>query len=297
MNYQNLPNNDGEILSLEDEQVRQMIGDLKRIDAPKDFDFRLKGRIAKTKSSDFKPRFLPMLRYVLPLVAILVISGFVVLNGLYFPDSQAVSQVAEDIPQMNIEQKVAPVAPFEEVANVSNPAKDEKLFAADSPTKPEPAKTAKEVKSSANETQFVAVRPRSTVPKKNLIVKEKKDDNGGGSRDSASSVSPIITPKGINLNTTPENSSNPENKQPLNAQEVLSQLGIEANFTNPGWMVKSVKQHSLAESSGVKVGDVVEAIDGEKLSDKLLNVKTIQVKKIMVLRGAEKIEISLRINK
>ena len=291
MNY--LPNKDGEILSLEDEKLRKMIGDLKRIDAPKDFDFRLKARMAKEKPTDFKPRFLPVLRYVLPLSAILVIFAFVVLNGLYFPDSQAVSQVEEVTPKPTIEKGSLPII---QVANVSNAAKDGESVVEVLPIKQELAKVEKNVKPSVNETQFVSVKSPTVIPKKNLAVKEVKDENGGGSRDSASS-SPINILPNVNLNSTPQTLSNTENLPFLNAQEILSQLGIEASFSDASWKVKSVKQYSLAENSGVQIGDVVEAIDGEKLSDKPLHSKSITGKKLTIRRGAEKIEISLQINK
>jgi len=285
MKHQNFPNNNDEILSLEDEKVRKMIGDLKRIDAPKDFDFRLKARIANATSTNFQPRFLPVLRYILPLSTILVIFVFVILNGLYFPDNQAVSLVAENIPPTNIEQKSPLVMPL---ANEQVVAKDENLVVEDTPIK-------QAVKPLADKPQFMAVKSPTTNPKKNLIVKDKKD-NGGGSRDSALSVSPInITPKGIDLNPTQANPPNTETSKPLNAQQILSQLGIEAVFSDSSWKVKAVD--SLSKGSGVKVGDVIEAIDGEKLTDKPLSAKTVEVKKLTILRGAEKIEISLRINK
>ena len=292
MNY--LPNKDGEMLSLEDEKLRQMIGDLQRIDAPKNFDFRLKARMAKAKPSEFKPRFLPALRYVLPLSAILVIFAFVILNGLYFPDSQAVSKVEEITPKPNIEKVSSPII---QTANVSNAAKDAESVVEVLPMNQEQAKVEKNVKPSAKELQFVSVKSPTVIAKKNLAVKEVKDDNGGGSRDSASSSPINILPNGVNLNSTPQIPSNAENLPSLNAQEILSQLGIEASFSDASWKVKSVKKYSLAENSGVQIGDVVEAIDGEKLSDKPLRSKSIAGKTLTILRGAEKIEISLQINK
>jgi hypothetical protein len=42
------------------------------------------------------------------------------------------------------------------------------------------------------------------------------------------------------------------------------------------------------------VGDVIESIDGKKLSNELVRGKTIGVKKINVMRDGAKIEISLR---
>lgn len=289
MKIEDLSNKNGEILSLEDEKLRNLIGDLKRIDAPRDFDFRLKARIANSKSSDFKPRFLPVLRYVLPLSTILVIFAFFMVNALYFPDNLAVSQVTEDIPQIKSEQINPPIIPSA-IAQIDI-AKGEKSVAEDLPAKVENAKTEQSVKPSANKPQFIAVKSPTTVPKKNPIVKEVKNENGGGSRDSASSSPINILPTDINLNSTPEKLSNGEIKQPSNTQEILSQLGIEAIYTDVGWLVKSIKKHSLAENADMKTGDLVEAINGKKLTDKLLNAETIVVKTLTIRRGEEKIEI------
>lgn len=281
MIYKNIPNSDHEILSSEDEKLRNMIGNLKRIDAPKNFEMRLKARIAGTASNNFQPRFLPVLRYVLPLSTILVIFAFVILNGLYFPENQTVSQITPEAPQLQIEQNLLPVDRFERTADTSGT--DKELIEETPINQAEQAQIKKAVK-----PQFIAAASPVSSSRKNPVKKEKKDD-GGGSRDSALSVPPInLTPKGITLNSPVATTL-----KPLNAQEILSQLGIEAVFTNAGCNVKSVSQETL----GVKVGDVIESIDGEKLTDKLLYTNVGALKKLMVLRGAEKIEIILPIKK
>ncbi len=83
------------------------------------------------------------------------------------------------------------------------------------------------------------------------------------------------------------------NVKSLTAKDVLLQRGIEAVFENESWKVKSVMQNSPAARSGVRVGDSVEAIDGEKLTNKLVQNKTIEGKKLRITRGTEKIEISV----
>ncbi len=74
---------------------------------------------------------------------------------------------------------------------------------------------------------------------------------------------------------------------------MLSEIGIEIVLEDGKHEVKSVTKNSLAERSGVKVGDVVEAIDGKKISDEPFSGRTIKVKTLTVLRGAKKIEIAL----
>ncbi|MDQ6787245.1 MAG: hypothetical protein M3033_10595, partial [Acidobacteriota bacterium] len=106
MNYKNSTEkkNDGEILSAEDEKIRSLIGSLKRVDAPKDFDFRVKARIASAKPNNYRPQFLPVLRYILPLGLILLISAAVVFNSVYFGNEQnIVPTVSENqIPKKNL---------------------------------------------------------------------------------------------------------------------------------------------------------------------------------------------------
>ncbi len=112
MNYRNLTENkikDSEILSAEDEKIRSLLGNLKRVGAPKDFDFRLKARFANAKSKkDYRTQFLPALRYVLPLSLVLLICAAVVFNSVYFADTQNVSPIAENHSQTPIEGEKQP---------------------------------------------------------------------------------------------------------------------------------------------------------------------------------------------
>ncbi len=80
----------------EQTRVWQMIDGLTRVDAPNDFNFRVKARIANAKPHNFQPQFFPVLRYVLPLSVIGLILAFVVFNGIYSLDDKTVSPLAEN---------------------------------------------------------------------------------------------------------------------------------------------------------------------------------------------------------
>ena len=120
-----------------------------------------------------------------------------------------------------------------------------------------------------------------------------KVKEGGGSRDIAVKKPSIRLPAGI-PNQSIETSPNVNNVKNLTDERVLSEIGVEIVLQNGNRTVKSVKQNSLAKRSGVKVGDVIEAIDGKKLSVEPTRSKTVAVKNLTVLRGADKIEISLK---
>ncbi len=94
--------------SSEQTRVWQMIDVLPRVDAPVNFDFRVKARIANSKSADFQPRFFPALRYVMPLGVIVLLLGIIAFNTNYFSDNNTATQIAEIVPQTPIVQETLP---------------------------------------------------------------------------------------------------------------------------------------------------------------------------------------------
>lgn len=298
MNYKNLTTagNDAEVLSAEDEKIRALLGNLKRVEAPNNFDFRVKARIASASPAGYRTKFLPVLRYVLPLAAVLVVLTGFVLNGLYFADVRNAA-VAENTFQSPISetQTIKPGLIESNTAEISLPPIENSIASGVS------GAAIVRVKNKNAATSEIAVPLASEKsagkPKTKFAAKEENIfDNTGGTRFSAlTEPKQILTPPGINLNNVNKTTTDlPDfvKTKPLTAKEVLSQLGIDASYTNESWKVLSVRQNSPAESSDVRTGDVVEAIDGEKLTDKPMRSKTIEGKNLTLRRGAQKIEIS-----
>jgi len=273
-----------------DEQTRvwQMIETLEKVGAPKDFNFRLKARIAAAKPSNFEPRLLPAFRYVLPLSLTVLIFAFVVFNGVYFVNDNTAPQVVENNFQPVIEKQDAPVdSPIAQLDAPESSTNEKSIEGVSNPSE-----QPKSAKLSRDGLEFVAGRSPKRSPA--TTRKESVKDDFKGSRDSASTSSKVITPKGINLDKTIETSPISDNANPLTAEQILSELGMEIVSENGNRKVKSVKQNSIAERSKIKVGDVIESIDGKKLTNEPVRGKTIGAKKINVVRNAEKIEILLR---
>ncbi|MDQ3062111.1 MAG: hypothetical protein M3R14_04510, partial [Acidobacteriota bacterium] len=91
--------------SREQTRVWQMIDVLPRVDAPNNFDFRVKARIANSKSTDFQPRFFPVLRFVMPLGVIVLLLGLIAFNTNYFSGDNAAEQIAVNLPPTSIERE------------------------------------------------------------------------------------------------------------------------------------------------------------------------------------------------
>ena len=275
--------------SVEQTRVWQMIDGLNRIDAPNDFDFRVKAKIAGAQPANLQSRFFPILRYVLPLSLIVMVFGLLAFNTTLFFGNNGASQVADAVSQTPTIAEL-PLSdssmPNEFVAtgNSLQFSPGENDIAEDSNIKP----ATKE-----RETQFVSIKS----VKKPLTESRKespKDNSDGNSRVKAATSTTILLPENLDANKTVETLPNAGNQNPITDVQILDFIGIEVVSENTRKRVKAVKPDSSAERSGVKVGDVIEAIDGVKLSAEPVNAKKIEVKKLTVARDAEKIEITLK---
>lgn len=274
-------------------RVWQIIDKFEKIDAPKDFDFRLKARIANSKANDFQPRFLPALRYVLPLIIVGLIFSFVVFRAVYSTANEsAAPQTAENNLQRSLQTENTQVENFPSgeiaAANVSQPFANEKMPANE--TKNRRIENKKETETTEDKVRIAAVK---SLKKPNVQMPKTNEKNSVGSRDSALSSTRVFTPKGINPNQIVKDREIFEKANSITAEQILSQLGIETVSKNKTREVKTIRQNSVAARSGVKVGDVIEQIGDETPMNKQTRSKTIQIKKITVLRGTEKIEIPL----
>lgn len=276
--------------SREQTGVWLMIDNLRSVAAPNDFDFRVKARIAKGKpAQNIQPPLLPALRYVLPIGIVVLLFGLVAFNANYFSGGNSAPQTA-----------AVETPPATEI--IGNDSSSINSFAGNQVAVANPGSQASAVNSAnvsiesngnIQENQFAAVKfpskPRIIAPQKNV-----KDETGGGSRDSAFSSAPITLPIGIQPDRKIETLPNVGNSNAITDKEFLEFIGIKINSDKGVRKVISIGQNTAAERSGVKVGDVIEAINGEKLSAEPLRVKTIEAKTLTVFRGTEKIEITLK---
>lgn len=271
-----------------DEQTRVwlMIDEMLRVHAPSDFDFRVKARIAQGKPAASAPKsFVPVLRYALPLgLAILVLGIFAFNANIFFGDDPAVEIVENVSP--------APTAATSPALNFSNV---ESAAAPNDSSLPQNTVVAANVKPAAvqPETEFAAVQStRKILTESRRRTPASEADIR--SRDIAVTQpdSELLLPRGINPNrNTPISPVN--NSGSITDIQILDFIGIEAVSDKSGKRVKAVKSNSLAERSGVKIGDLIEAIDDQSIGGESVRMKTSEAKKLTVTRDAKRIEIVL----
>ena len=285
MSYEELKNSgeETEILSEEHQKLCRMCGDLRRVGAPKNFDFHLKARIANANPNDFQHNaFLPFLRYALPLCVVLLLAGFVVFSGMLTNNQNATlaenaSTIQTVNPVVNSERSITENSPTISNSNV--------ILATSNIETP---KTVSNVQL-ASVTNKISI---SNSANKNIAVNE----SFGGTIESASRDSQILTPRGFPPIQSPvsNQSVNIGSQNSISVKSALSGIGIEAEFVNPNWEVKSVAPNTSAMRSGLKSGDLIEAADDRKFDSETISAQSLTIKTLHVLRDGKKIIVELK---
>lgn len=117
---------------------------------------------------------------------------------------------------------------------------------------------------------------------------------GGGSLDQAVNQAQPGRPTfpGAPRQVDPEKATGPG--APLTPTKVFSLLGINADYGSSGWRVSSVRPRSIAANAGIKPGDIVRSLDGRVLTRAPLEGKSIEGKKLIVIRDGRQLGFELK---
>lgn len=255
------------------EQVGALLGSLKRVEAPGDFDFKVRARIAKGRPSTSPGSWLPAsVKLAMPLGLMLMVGGYFAFNAVYSPENANVPVVAE-IPAAN--PQPMPFAPvIERPVLTSN-----QTVAAVTDVKAQ--ETGDNTKSLRAGIRKTSNSTRSTEPR-------------GGSVDSAVREGKTIFPAGANTVVKSPETPEPVFPARITAKDSLKNMGITATFAAGGWKVESVAADSTAGRSGVKVGDTIEALNGKRLAEKATFDSGSDAKGVRVRRDGRTMIVDLR---
>ena len=261
-----------EQLDADEARIAELLAGLKRVEAPANFEFRLKAKLANAERPQPRTRFIPaFVRYSAPLAVMAVVGTAFYLNSPTSPDAPVV-QTAGVVPQIEKVQEVA-AAP-----------------AVPGPVKVEDQTPARTRVPSINASLRKPVEPRGTQANS-----PEKAANGQGSTVRTLNQPKIFLPRGLDAsvpaNVTPEDAGV---KKLFTAGDVLPELGIDAGYSEAGYTVKSVKSNSPAERAGVKAGDLLEAIDENRLVKGTVFKGDFNGRTIKVRRDGKLVELSLK---
>lgn len=298
-----------ENLSESDARIRQMLGDdLRRVEAPKDFEFHLKARIANanpksySRIAGYRKRF----AYALPVTAVAIISTFAVINGNFFGGSAtnqtplSMSSVTSgggigiqiSTPQPTVATTVAFTAPPQNLPSEATTAsRGESKENVVTNSNNESSESSTELQPS-----FAIIKSTSSQKSKTQPTRRFVRENEGFSRDQAVTPPKVFTPRNLDPEKKIEIPNDFKEGKDISVEESFSTLGVETSSENGVLKVKSVRPNSQAEKLGIKADDRIETVNGQKISVSPVRGKKIELKKIGVRRGTEQVEINLQGN-
>lgn len=245
-----------------EEKVAAMLGTLKRVDAPADFDFRVRARIAQGRPAEARVSWFPSFaRVAAPAVMLAAVGGYFGYNALHDTGTVNVPVVADS----------GPVAPAPVAVQTSNEVA------------PAPAATTEVAgKLPVNTEETVAAAPK----KDTTIAVKKPDTPEGGSVDLA--LRETNRPGSV-VNTG--NSSPVIPTSTLSVREVFSAMGIRASFSGTGWRVSSTSGRAAA--AGLKTGDIIETVNGKAVGANTVFDEKFSGSTLRVKRDGATIQLSL----
>jgi hypothetical protein len=242
-----------------DEKVANLLGGLKRVNAPENFESRVKARLSVSPLPYSNFGFLKL---AVPTAALAVLALFLFLSGY----------IGGDLPKVDVAEQAPP-------ASVSDSKAGRNAVLPNNA--PQPAKEFRSDDVATVQPPPVNVKPAPPKSQKNI--------NRGGSYDEGYSPDKPIMGPGFNTNqrAVTNSASEKEMRRPgVPASQLLSYTGTVIEFRSNEWVVNSVVQKSPAERIGLKAGDVVVALNEMPLARSTVFPSGVDLKTIRVRRGS-----------
>jgi hypothetical protein len=249
----------------EDTEVSAALGGLEKVTAPASFEANVRSAIeARSQRSFFNtPGFLLGLKFAVPAIILLFLGAFLLFStGGVDNDRMAVWEPVAQPAETDVASGVPASGP-PSAGQVNNVVAEGGQVNARIPVN----RTARGSQTSGNGREFQ-----------------------GGSRDFAlSQDNTSIRPRDVE----------PDQKLvtgPVTAETILSKMGISSKCIEKGCNAVSVRSASIGGTSGVKEGDVIEAIDGKPVNAGVVFEGNVVIRNITVRRDGKRFIVPLSVD-
>lgn len=255
----------------DEQKISQLLGELKRVEAPRDFDFHLKARTANGRAENPRPASLfPILKYAMPL-ALFMFAG---VGVLLFNSYNAGPNMVDVQPPAGItsdsQPAAATTAPAAVVKATTTPLPD-------APSSTQIASQPRTPNSPSAESPRSNTGPKVTSP--GSVDFPRRPTSSGNYIDRALIAAPTPrSPRGMEQNA-------------IGVAEAFQRIDADAGFDG-GWKIKAVKANGIADQIGLKAGDLLKTINGKAVSEGTQFQNSFTVSTIQVQRGDSTVELS-----
>lgn len=264
-----------------DRKLIAMLGDLNRVAAPNDFEFRLKARIADrsaVKQRSF--RLFPTLVYGAPLALFLVVGSTLFLLSSYDAPNLNNVAVVQDLPAASGDKPASPIA------EVRSPHSSQTNSA-----------LAKEEIAEGGRTLLAAEKTADRSVTTGLVSKNERTVTGRKSGGSYTiGAKRAETPKRITgfSGNVDAKLSEAGGDRDISVKEIFQSIGIDAEFSDNAWLVKSVKGEQIGDRVGIKSGDRIDSIDSKPVDKDTKYRGRFAAKSIRIQRDGKLIDLELK---
>ena len=250
------------IVGDQNEAVGRLVAGLPRVEAPSDFEMRVRARIASGRTAGTSWRT-PLSRVAVPAALLLAIGGYFGYFAFYQNAPYATPEIVTSPESRPLPSEPEP-GPGDHVAAAPD-------------TVPEPRAAER---TNGSDRQPSAPRRSGT-------------DDGIDTAESAVRQPQTFSQPG-RANQAVQNLNPAEGGPGISPKDVFDTLGLRATFSSSAWKVGSVTPKSLADKAGVKAGDIIEALNDQPLTEKTVLGRTFTGTSMRVRRGGQIIEIDLK---
>lgn len=248
-----------------DDQVVQLLGDLKRVTAPENFESQVKTRLAASRAPS---RSFGFLKLALPTAALAGLALFLFLSGYMGREVATVEVVSTANENVTTKQERSQ----QNAAALNNDTAIPQEFRA---------------------PEVAVSQPSPSQPGPN--AKAQKNSNRIRSYDSVSDPQdkPIL-PRGFNTDQQTVGNSNSEREMrrpSIPVSELMRYAGVATDLRGNDLVVSSVIQNSVAERIGVKAGDVIVSLNEIRLGKTTAFPSGVDLKTMRVRRNGNLVEL------
>jgi hypothetical protein len=259
-----------EDLDQNDQQVASMLGALKRVEAPADFDLQLKGRIARGAPAT-SSAFASWIRFAAIPGALGVLALFLVFSGVFTFNTESIPPVAE-----------APVKVAGQTAPPMEVVSEPRLDISEPPQE------------SIAPTLVEAVNSQP-APRKNRVTVDDKRMRSASFDVGLGIANKVIQPRGFPPVQPANTNQRPRSFQTggINVRDALSAIGIDVEQAAEGWAVKAVSANSAGGRSGIQAADLIEMIGDQAVKGKVSLPGRVFFDSITLVRSGKRTVIKL----
>jgi hypothetical protein len=213
---------------LEGDDVARLLGTLPRVEAPSDFEFRVRARIASGRPARKQFSWIPApVRVAAPLALVIGVGGYFGYSALNIGGVATPMATSNPVPVST----VAVAAPLPSIET----------------SPPEIASTAK---------KRVETTGRAKVVKASRAITSRPAKAAGASYDEASTKGTVIKLPTASTVAKPDDAQAPG---------IFRSAGVDVVSAGSGWRVEAVTTGGLGDRAGLRPGDVIDAVAGPNL--------------------------------